>query len=143
MSIILTFSLLLFSCNEEALETEEQQKEDPKIFNGTYTGSFTVHYRTLVKTGSVTLELKDGKYSCSGNTNRIPAGGSGKFSSKNGIITFKDQNFWTADFDGNLILTGPYMYIFDGQNLIISAFRGEAGPYEYFLEKTTTAPNIQ
>lgn len=124
--VIFTLITLLSSC----------QKDDWKtIMDGTYKGIFTVTYSSGTQRGEATLELKDGKFSCSGNSNRIPAGGSGTFVSDNKKITFNDENFWTADFDWNLILNGEYDYTFDGKKLIISANKNSVGNYKYDLEK--------
>ena len=106
-----------------------------KIKDGTYKGTFTVTYSSGTQNAQTTLVLKNGKFSCSGNTNRIPAGGSGTFSFDNKKITFNDENSWTAEFDWNLILRGNYDYTFDGKNLIISADKNGVGNYKYDLEK--------
>ena len=110
-------------------------KNDLNIKDGTYKGTFTVTYSSGTQTGQTTLELKNGKFSCSGYSNRIPAGGSGTFSSDNNKITFNDENAWTADFDWNLILSGKYDYTFDGKKLKISADKNGVGNYKYDLEK--------
>jgi hypothetical protein len=97
---ILSLSILLLSCEKIQLTSK----------NGTYKGTFTVTYNNgIVRTGETTLELKNGEFSCSGNSNRIPAGGSGSFSMNENEITFLDENAWTADFDYNLILEGTYL----------------------------------
>ncbi len=111
------------------------KKLNLEVKEGTYTGTFTVTYQSGTKTGSTSLELKNGRYTCSGNADRIPAGGSGTYSVDKGIITFHDENIWTADFDWNLILNGPYDYTFDGKKLILSADKNNVGHYEYALEK--------
>jgi len=111
------------------------KKDDLEIKDGTYKGTFTVTYNSGTQIGQTTLELNNGKFSCSENTNRIPAGGSGTFSSDNKKITFNDENTWTANFDWNLILSGKYDYTFDGKNLIISADKNGIGNYKYDLEK--------
>jgi hypothetical protein len=122
---IFLMAILLYSCD----------KDDLNIKEGTYKGTFTVTYSSGTQTGRTTLELKNGKFSCSGNSNRIPAGGSGTYSLDNGKITFNDENFWTADFDWNLILKGQYDYSFNGKKLKISADKNGVGNYEYDLEK--------
>ena len=111
------------------------KKDNLNIKDGTYKGTFTVTYSSGTQTGHTTLELKKGKFTCSGNSNRIPAGGSGTFSSDNGKIIYNDENFWTADFDGNLILNGSYDYTFDGKKLIFSSDKNNVGNYMYDLEK--------
>lgn len=111
------------------------KKEDLNIIDGTYKGTFTVIYSSGPQTGQAILELKNGRFSCLGNSNRIPSGGSGTFSSDNNMITFNDENFWTADFDWNLILSGKYDYSFDGKKLKFSADKNGVGNYKYDLER--------
>lgn len=125
IATIFSVATLLSSCDKDELDLKD----------GTYKGTFTVTYSSGTQTGQTTLVLKNGKFSCSGNSNRIPAGGSGTFSSDNKKITFNDENFWTADFDWNLILSGKYDYTFDGKTLKISADRNGVGNYKYDLEK--------
>ncbi|GHS89535.1 hypothetical protein FACS1894201_10900 [Bacteroidia bacterium] len=122
---IFSIATLLLGCDRDNLNIE----------NGTYKGTFTVIYRSGTRTGQTTLNLENGNFSCSGNSNRIPAGGSGTFSFDNNKITFNDENFWHADFDGNLILNGQYDYTFNGKKLKISADKNDVGHYEYDLEK--------
>ncbi|MBS1578047.1 MAG: hypothetical protein JST29_00230 [Bacteroidetes bacterium] len=110
-------------------------KDGINLIEGTYEVTFTVTYNLGTQTGQTTLELKNGKFSCSGNSNRIPAGGSGIYTFDNGKITFSDENFWTADFDWNLILNGQYDYTFDGKKLKISADKNGVGHYKYDLKK--------
>jgi hypothetical protein len=110
-------------------------KDDVSIKDGTYKGTFTVTYISGTQTGQTTLELKNGKFSCSGNSNRIPAGGSGTFSSDNNNITFNDENGWTANFDWNLILSGKYNYTYHRNRLKIFADKNGVGNYKYDLEK--------
>ncbi|MCL2291147.1 MAG: hypothetical protein FWC34_10700 [Bacteroidetes bacterium] len=123
--LILVSFLFLFSCGKDKLE----------IKDGTYKGVFTVTYGSEKSIGETKVTLNNGKYKCSGNFNRVPAGGSGKYSIENGKIKFQDENFWTTDFDWNLILNGEYDYTFDGKKLKISATKNDVGRYEYDLEK--------
>lgn len=120
-----TIATLFSGCN----------KEDLNIKDGTFKGTFTVTYSSGTQSGQTTLELKNGRYTCAGNSNRIPAGGSGVFSIDNNKITFDEEHVWTADFDWNLILDGIYDYSFDGKKLIISANKNSVGNYKYDLEK--------
>lgn len=126
---ILCLAVFFSSCFEKEKQAPEQ------LLEGTYKGTFKVTYSTGTETGETTLEIKDGKFVCTGNTNRIPAGGSGNYSLNNGKITFNDQNAWTADFDWNLILNGLNEYSFDGNTLKIKAVKNGMGVYEYELIK--------
>jgi len=122
----------------EEEKIEDLKIEDLKIFDGIYTGTFIVQYSLATKTGPVTLELKDGKYTCSGNYTTIPAGGFGSFLTKSGTITFNGAGAWPAigSYDMNTILNGQYNYSLDGKKLTISAVRNNiVGHYEYNLEK--------
>lgn len=123
---LLSLATILMGCDKE---------EDTIIPNGVYKGIFTVTYPSESLSGQTTLELKNGKFTCSANPDRIPAGGSGTFSINEHSIIFTDENRWTTDFDGNLILDGKYDYTFDGKKLIISANKNDVGLYKYDLEK--------
>ncbi len=117
-------SIFLLSCKKGKGEIKE----------GVYKGTFTVTYSSGKQTGQTTLELKNGKYTCNGNSNGIPAGGSGTYSFNKNKITFIDENFWTADFDWNLVLSDQYSYKFDGKRLKIYADKNNVGNYYYDLE---------
>jgi len=110
------------------------------IKDGTFSGIFTVTYfveppNSWVSSGSgrATVVLKNGRYTCTGNPNRLPAGGSGSFATNDDTIKFYDENEWTADFDWNLILNGMYFYKFDGKRLKLSK-KTDYALYEYDLE---------
>ncbi|MDR2284802.1 MAG: hypothetical protein LBE37_16420 [Sphingobacterium sp.] len=121
---VFIIALLLFGCKKE---------NDLQIQQGTFKGTFTVAYESGTHTGQTTVELKDGRYSCLANVNRIPAGGSGKYSFDKKSITFNDENTWTLEFDGGLILNGQYNYTFDGKSLKIDK-TNEVGTYTYDLK---------
>jgi hypothetical protein len=118
-------------------------KQQQKPGTGIYTGTFTVEYSNGnsfggndTETGAVTLELKSmSKYDCSANSDRYPAGGSGKYCVGKDKITFTDECMHTADFDWNLILSGEYNYTCDGKNLKIWANKNGVGKYSYELIK--------
>ena len=130
---------------QEELELQKQAYEeylkaleafDRKVMEmiaGVYSGIFTVTYNvgtseSWSESVSTTLELKNGRYTCSYK-------GSGDFLIKGDKVIFKDINYWTANFDWNLILDGEYDFTFDGKKLIISAVKNGVGYYEYELEK--------
>lgn len=123
LSTICIIATLLSGCS----------KDDLNIKDGTYKGTFTVTYSSGTQTGQTTLELRNGRYTCTGNSNRFPAGGSGTFSSDNKRMSFTDENAWTADFDWNLILNGIYDYSFDGKRLLLVANKNNVGNYKYDL----------
>ncbi len=127
----------MVGCNKEPVPSGDDQKiEDRSVLNGTYTGIFTAKYGSEIKTGSVTLEMKNGYYTCSGDYNTIPAGGGGTFYTKKGKITFYSTGAIGATvFDANLILVGDYYYSLIGKKLIISKERSSDINYEYNLEK--------
>lgn len=122
---MLLFATLLMGC----------EKKDVSPLDGTYSGTFTVASNDTTLTGPTTIELKNGTFSATGNSNKIPAGGSGTFSVDNNTIRFKDANIWTANFDWNLILSGSYEYTIDGKKLTIAAEKNGVGIYQYVLEK--------
>lgn len=100
-------------------DKEIPEKQCLPITDGIYTGTFTLTTPTGVSTGDATIQIEGNRFSASGNANRIPAGGSGNFSLSDDrqTITFQDENFWTADFDWSLILSGNFVYSFDGEKL--------------------------
>jgi hypothetical protein len=118
MKVILTIALIATmitkGCNDKIPE-----RQTLPIVNGVYEGVFTLTSPNGTFTGNTTLELNNNRFVASGNSNRIPAGGSGNFhlSADRQKITFQDENFWTADFDWSLILTGKFEYSFDGEML--------------------------
>jgi hypothetical protein len=120
--------LCFWSC-----QCDDDHSKNPMI--GTYTGTFTVTYSSGELSGDVTLKLQEGRYTCIGNPDRIPAGGRGTYTVEEGKMIFVDENVWTADFDWNLILNGTYDYTFNGQKLIIWADKNDVGTYRYELQK--------
>ena len=124
ITLFLLLALLTVQCNNR------QPIED-----GTYVGTFTVRYDNSTQSGAVSLRLNNGSYTCSANTNRIPAGGFGTFSVQGNELVFVDSGAYTADFDWNLILDDPYQYTFNGRRLTLSADKNGVGNYRYELEK--------
>jgi hypothetical protein len=114
--------------------------------NGTYEGRF--FYRPSsdlqVQSGTAEISFSDNRYSSGRNSGYIPAGGSGSLEVlKDNIISFKDENIWTANFDWGLILNGKYQYQFRGDSLILTRSYESCqncktdGPlYEYRLKRS-------
>lgn len=124
---ILTFT----SCNSD------DDNNDNQSLNGIYTGTFTVEYLNGdTFSNAVTVNFnEENNYQSSGNEDYFPAGGSGTYEKSNSTIEFYDINYWTANFDGNLILNGEYNYSLYDNELIISANKNDVGFYKYELVK--------
>ncbi|MFY0592202.1 hypothetical protein [Roseivirga sp.] len=134
-SIQLFSILLILSC----LSCNNSDSEPDTIPDGTFIGTFTVEYmdgRTYSNPVSVTF--KSGEYYNAGNVDKVPAGGSGKFTISNGLIEFIDENFWTAEFDWNLILSGKYSLLVTDAQIRFSAEKHNVGTYTYNLENEVT-----
>ena len=104
------------------------EKSDLKLLYGKYAGDY--FYVRFAESEHLKSELpiaveidKNKGYFSSGNPDRKPAGGSGKFSLEDeNIINFKDKNIWTQDFDARLILNGRFTYEFKGDSLILTRY---------------------
>lgn len=114
IALLILVSLGSLSCNKATMP------------NGSYSGRFIVEYSSNVQEGPFQLEIIDNTFHCSGNLNRIPAGGSGTFSISENEAIFQDENMWTADFDWNLILNGAYNLSQERDTLSLSKEEGNA-----------------
>jgi len=132
---VVSLCVVAFGCDK--LRNPQTGTSGGKGIEGTYSGTFTVNYSdgTGKSTGATTLELKNGRYTCTGNHNRVPAGGSGTYSISNGKIIFADEIIWTCDFDHGLILNGECGFTFDGKNLKFSQDFAGYALYEYDFVK--------
>jgi len=112
-----------------------------QISEGNYSGILQVTSSTyqIPVTYPIAILFEKGKYKISPDPAR-PGGGSGIYNVNGDIGHFEDQNFWTADFDWSLILSGEYQIQTDGDNLVlIKQLRSNipAGTsYKYLLKKT-------
>jgi hypothetical protein len=129
--LIAILSLNFTSCNNDDDNNGNQG------LNGEYSGTFTVEYLNGdTFSNPVTVSFNEGNnYQSSGNDDYFPAGGSGTYEKSNSTIEFYDINYWTANFDWNLILGGEYEYSMNGTELVITANRTEFGMYKYELTK--------
>lgn len=129
--LIVILSLNFTSCNNDDDNNANQG------LNGEYSGTFTVEYLNGdTFSNPVTVSFNEGNnYQSSGNDDYFPAGGSGTYEKSNSTIEFYDINYWTANFDWNLILGGEYEYSINGNELVITANRTEFGIYKYELTK--------
>lgn len=112
-------------------------KSKAKINKGTYHGTFTatyfadtIPYPRVQGSASVIFEKKT--YNSLGTTAYNPAGGSGSYSIADDIISFEDENIWTANFDWGLILNGEYNYTKLDDKLILVR-ESTIARYEYSL----------
>lgn len=129
--LIAVLPVILQSCN-----FNDEKTSEPDL-TGTYSGTFTVEYQNgEVLSNPVTVSfMEDNTYQSSGNANYIPAGGSGTYEVDDSQIIFKDTNYWTANFDWNLILDGEYDYSLTGNQLILTAQKNGEALYRYELTK--------
>lgn len=126
-------TIITRGCNNK--DTDQQNL---LLVDGVYSGTFTLTTPIGISSGDVTIEINGNRFAASGNSNRIPAGGSGTWSldPDNHIIVFQDENFWTADFDWSLILSGNFIYTFDGNNLVLNRSVGDGSTTQkYELKK--------
>nr|WP_299384921.1 hypothetical protein [Allomuricauda sp.] len=125
--IVVIFSVFLLGCDRD---------DTPATLEGTYEGIFTVTYmNNETFSNPVEVTLMNGRFSSTAGPNRYPAGGNGDYEVMSGTIEFIDENFWTADFDWNLILSGAYSYSLSGDTLVISAEKNNVGVYTYELNR--------
>lgn len=115
-------SVMVRGCQDNMYE-----RQTLPIANGTYEGTFTLITPNGSSTGNTSIVIDGNLFVATGNANRIPAGGSGTFSISRDYqsISFYDENFWTADFDWSLILSGKFIYSFDGEKLEFSRQLGD------------------
>lgn len=116
--ILFSMAAILMSCS----------KEEPKLLTGHYSGSYYYQSYPMPKPeksdSAVILKLDKGNtFDSNGFTDRMPAGGSGDYKIiRNNTVEFTDKNFWTADFDWNLILNGRFTYELKEDSLILTRF---------------------
>ena len=125
LSSVLLFSLLLIQCGK------------PPDLKGYYQGQFILSENGVTRVGPAKVRLRDSSYQSEGQTDRIPAGGSGDWEIQDSVVIFRDKNIWTADFDWHLILDGKYSYSVLGDSLILTADRPNGKSYIYRLKKMT------
>lgn len=134
----LLFITILSAIITKGCNSNNDDPQNLPIADGLYSGIFTSTSSTGVSKGDVTLEIKGNRFIASGNANRIPAGGSGTWSvdPDGKAISLQDENFWTADFDWSLIMSGDFSYSFNGSKLILtrSSIDGSTSQ-EYELNK--------
>ncbi len=122
-------TFLLISCNGS-------EQDFFLVSDGEYNGTFTVEYNSgNTFSNPVTLMFSGRKYSSTSGSDRIPAGGSGTFQVTDGSVIFTDVNYWTAEFDWNLILTGEYAVSETDTEITLTKELDDFGTYTYRLIK--------
>ncbi len=116
LPLLITFVIMLSSCSD---------KLSLSSMEGKYTGFFyhtpPGETKTVKGETQINLDLTGTEFSAGKGPDKIPAGGSGKFSVLNSKeVEFTDKNYWTADFDWNLILNGRYRYENVNDSLILT-----------------------
>lgn len=118
---LLLIILSFFSCKDESVGP---------LVDGEYSGKF--YYGSMfggMQEAGASVKISNGRYESVGNSNRVPAGGSGILSVVDKTtFAFSDENVWTADFDWNLILNGKYSFEVKGDSLFLDKkFEGNGG----------------
>ncbi|ADY52662.1 hypothetical protein Pedsa_2110 [Pseudopedobacter saltans DSM 12145] len=124
-SILLLF-VAFISCERSSSLTNDK----------TYSGSF--YTKNLAKDyapTSFTLILEKGKYIFTPLENSPMKPSSGTYVLKDKLISFTDENMWTADFDWNLIFTGDFYISENNKEIILTKKRDDNFKYIYILEK--------
>jgi hypothetical protein len=81
------------------------------------------------------LKIKEGKYTFIPGQNSPMRGGSGSFTVEGNQAIFRDENYWTADFDWNFIFNGTFEISSDTKYLILTKKVNGNSSYIYKLEK--------
>ncbi|MFK7953269.1 MAG: hypothetical protein AB8B73_10525 [Ekhidna sp.] len=99
---------------------------------GEYEGMFTVEYKNgNIFSNPVTITFNSNNYTSSKGESFFPAGGEGSFEIGNDRITFSDTNYYTANFDWNLILNGEYDIELSENIIVFTADKNGLGSYTY------------
>ncbi|MEJ7778803.1 MAG: hypothetical protein WKF68_04355 [Daejeonella sp.] len=116
LPLLIIFAIMLSSCSD---------KLNLSSLEGKYAGFFyhipPGETKTVKSQAEINVDLRGTDFSAGKAPDRIPAGGSGKFTILNQKeVEFKDNNIWTADFDWNLVLNGRYKYEHVNDSLILT-----------------------
>jgi len=138
MAVCLAGAAIFSGCEKNKMELED----------GMYSGTYTVEYlndRDNSFSAKMTLELKNGKYTCLGILHD-QAEFSGNYLINDDKIIFEIEVWETDyinengkvlafDFDTYIVPWGEYKYTFNGKNLKFSKKYGDFGRYEWNLKK--------
>ncbi|KHJ38853.1 hypothetical protein PBAC_09630 [Pedobacter glucosidilyticus] len=126
------FSLILilfigFAACEKSSRVELLEKDYKGVF---YIQNSSYSYEP----SPFVLQVKNGKYTFVPGLNSPMRGGSGSFTVEGNQAIFRDENFWTADFDWSFIFNGTFEITNQDKYLILTRLNGNSS-YIYKLEK--------
>jgi hypothetical protein len=100
---------------------EKPAKNTENITKGVYYGTFqrnNAGNRGLVS--NISISFFDGKWIGESDMQHYPAICHGTYETKGNKLIIANECAWTADFDWSLIFSGEYIYIKNGDSLIIT-----------------------
>ncbi len=102
--------------------------------DATYTGTFIRSSpNAKFAPAAVTLTITGNSFEGSSHTPRYPAICRGTVQANSTTATFTNECFWTADFDGSLILSGKYALSRQGEEIILTKAWATASYDQYRL----------
>lgn len=117
--LLSVFWILSLSC---ANNDPEELIITPGIYKGQFIRSSPY---SKYSPSNVSIEFTSEKFSGVSDREKIPAICSGTYSIKGKEINFKNECFFTADFDWTLILNGDYQIQCHNHHLVISRTQNE------------------
>lgn len=125
-AIALTVFLCAFNCEDA---------EDMRI-DGTYTGEFQrIDPKADYPVSNVTLTFTNGRFEGTSSQPKYPAICKGTYSIDGDDVTFKDECYWTAEFDWTLILSGEFKVSGTKDLLVMKGQRGDGISDVYRLRR--------
>ena len=122
--IIIASFFCLISCTEQEVR--------PETLTGEYTGTFRVISENETTQANVSFEVKHSSFSGKSAQANHPAIGLGSLVVRGDELHFTNAQYWTADFDWNLILDGQYQFQYADKQLVFWKERNGT-KYQYDL----------
>lgn len=98
--LVLFSTTLLTACKKNSAE--------PVIPSGTYSGTFQRQSGSGGQISNITLTFSGDKWTGQSQFEKYPALCRGTFTTTGGEIVFKNDCYWTAEFDWSLVLGATY-----------------------------------